>query len=380
MKHNFKIYDQMQLRDILSKIHVTDSYKLLRESLGSQHSHNRQSRHIESSQDASVKTDEITSDCLSKEGILILEDWDRMYLLKQIERYVTILEISHQPPFEERKSSKGVPVMILDKHICPNCYHLHLSALSLSTDYLYSPKVQAFLDALTQDERIHELKCMTHQEQGRFINSVAESVRRTLNSPVYRKTIQRRHHNYLRQFYSAMGFVDDLFHQHSRILVVRFDLAFRYDLDEIVGLDESKRYFTAFIEAIRGSRKFHDRYGYLAKLEYGHDKGFHFHVFMFFDGSKRRADSHIAEEAGKIWMRITEGRGIYFNCNRKKEQYKYLGIGQIHRGDTEKLGHLASSIGYLAKLDQFLLYKTRTRLRTFMRSGITTKGAVDAVA
>ncbi|WP_291525246.1 inovirus-type Gp2 protein [Acidithiobacillus sp.] len=378
MNHNFKIYDQMQLRDILSKIHVTDSYKFLRESLGSQHSHNRQSRLVKCSQESSSNPDEDNSDQLTQEDSFTLDDWDRMYLLEQIERYVTLLELSHQSPVEKTRNRRGDLEMHLDKHICPNCYHLHLSALFLTMDYLYSPKVQAFLDALTKDERIHELKCMTNQEQGRLINSVAESVRRILKSPAYRKTVQRRHHNYLRQFYSAMGFVDDLFRQHSRILVVRFDLAFRYDLGEMVGLDESKRYFTAFIEAIRGSRKFRDRYGYLAKLEYGHDKGFHFHIFMFFDGSKRRADSHIAEEAGKIWMRITEGRGIYFNCNRKKVHYKYLGIGQIHRRDTEKLGHLASAIGYLVKLDQFLLYKTRTRLRTFMRSGITTKETVDA--
>ena len=378
MSHNFKIYDQVQLIDILSKIHVTDNYKLLRESMVLQYSHSKQTRPAELSQESLANLDEKDSDCLTQENTFPLDDWDRMYLLEQIERYVTILEISHQSPFEEIRNRRGDLELHLNKHICPNCYHLHLSAPFLTKDYLYSPKVQAFLDALTQDEQIHELKCMTHQEQGRLINSVAESVRRILKSPAYRKTVQRRQHNYLRQFYSAMGFVDDLFHQHSRILVVRFDLAFRYDLGEMVGLDESKRYFTAFIEAIRGSRKFRNRYGYLAKLEYGHDKGFHFHIFMFFDGSKRRADSHIAEEAGKIWIRITEGQGIYFNCNRKKEQYIYLGIGQIHRGDTEKLGHLASSIGYLAKLDQFLLYKTRTRLRTFMRSGIATKRAVDA--
>lgn len=39
---------------------------------------------------------------------------------------------------------------------------------------------------------------MTYEEQGRLINSVAESVRRILKSPVYRKTVQRRQHNYLR--------------------------------------------------------------------------------------------------------------------------------------------------------------------------------------
>lgn len=101
MNHNFKIYDQMQLRDILSKIHITDSYKLIKESLGSQHSHNRQSRLVECSQESSSSPDEDNSDQLTQENTFPLDDWNRMYLLEQIERYVTLLELSHQSPVEK---------------------------------------------------------------------------------------------------------------------------------------------------------------------------------------------------------------------------------------------------------------------------------------
>ena len=92
MKHNFKIYDQVQLRDILSKIHVTDSYKLLRESLGLQYSHSKQTRPAKLPQESLSNIDEKDSDYLTQENTLPLDDWDRMYLLEQIERYVTMLD------------------------------------------------------------------------------------------------------------------------------------------------------------------------------------------------------------------------------------------------------------------------------------------------
>ena len=113
--------------------------------------------------------------------------------------------------------------------------------------------------------------------------------------------------------------------------------------------------------------------GYVWKLEYGADKAFHYHMIFFLDESKHHQDIRIAESIGEIWKdEITNGKGIYWNCNAKKKNYeksKRIATGKIKHDDhelRENLNHMAS---YLTKPDYFVKLTLSDGARTYQRGG-----------
>lgn len=160
-------------------------------------------------------------------------------------------------------------------------------------------------------------------------------------------------------------YVDSLFAEHkghARLIVLRIDLNYDkqfannmsvFDIrDDLNQLLKNKRHNFSVL----GSMK-----GYIAKLEYGVDKGFHWHTLFFFDGSERKGASHsyMAEAIGKYWNTvITKDRGAYWNVNNNADHYDRLarrGIGVINWDDAKLISNLKEFVvGYLCKMDQFI--------------------------
>lgn len=87
------------------------------------------------------------------------------------------------------------------------------------------------------------------------------------------------------------------------------------------------------------------------KLEYGLDKGYHFHIIVILNGDVARADGRITEMICNQWKyQITKGRGGACNCNLRL--YKRKGIGSIKHHQTEKIEILRTEVApYIAKAD-----------------------------
>jgi hypothetical protein len=112
---------------------------------------------------------------------------------------------------------------------------------------------------------------------------------------------------------------------------------------------------------------FKDIAGYIFKLEYGLSKGHHLHCMFFFDGSKVMKDKYIAQKIGELWVETTDHRGGFFNCNRIKESYKFLGIGMVNHYESEKRRNLGLALSYLFKAEQFLSYRYKKKARGFFK-------------
>ncbi len=166
-----------------------------------------------------------------------------------------------------------------------------------------------------------------------------------------------------KNYQSMTSYIDNLFLRHSRLLVVRIDLAYRKNID--VRFMNTNEVYEAYWQAtedrehlfrnMRSNRLFNHMVGYIWRLEYGNEKGFHYHFIFFYDGSAVQQDITIARMIGQYWENnITQYRGLAYNCNAHKEKYERCGIGMIDWKNFELIANLKLAAQYLAKPDEYI--------------------------
>lgn len=174
-----------------------------------------------------------------------------------------------------------------------------------------------------------------------------------------------------------MRYIDSLFEHHYQLLVVRVDLG--YHLGNIITCQadmatkywEAKHDFKHLLNNAKINSLFEHMVGYVWSFEYGPDKGFHYHLMLFFDGAKVRQDVTLGMMVGEYWnYPITGNRGLYYNCNARKNEYSQCGIGMIDCRDTKKRNNLKNAAAYLIKVDHYARMLTPDNGRVFGRGEI----------
>jgi len=96
--------------------------------------------------------------------------------------------------------------------------------------------------------------------------------------------------------------------------------------------------------------------GYVWRIEFTREAGYHMHVLFFFDGSQVQKHEHLAQEIGYYWQDvITEGRSYFENCNTKKSRYgDDWALGKIDHWDNVKRGNLRKTMKYFCKTNQLV--------------------------
>ena len=149
--------------------------------------------------------------------------------------------------------------------------------------------------------------------------------------------------------------IDQMFQLFSKVLVIRLDLSFQYDLAQTMNRDNAIWYLTKFRNNMRNNQLFNSMITYMAKLEYGLNKGWHFHVCFCFNGQQVQNDQYLAIQIGQYWCDIIVGQnlGLYFSCNSR--QYDESGIGMIDYRDIDKINIFKTIMAYLCKIDETTL-------------------------
>ncbi len=157
------------------------------------------------------------------------------------------------------------------------------------------------------------------------------------------------------------SYVDALLGICTRLVVLRIDFEYRKEFKDLITIQDAIADLNRFFNNQPHNSLFAEQLGYIVKLEYGVLKGLHFHLILFFDGSKRdgRKDVQLAQKIGEYWVEvITKGRGSYWNINANKKKYKQrgqLGIGVINSWETNLVENLKHRVvGYLCKSTQFV--------------------------
>jgi hypothetical protein len=193
-----------------------------------------------------------------------------------------------------------------------------------------------------------------------IFNKFIDNIRIEAESQEFKKSIKDYQQQSNDNYKSLMSYSNELFDKHPRLLVLRIDFHYRKDVDNryLTEIERNERYFKIkedlahLLRNTRSNKLFKHMLGYAWKLEYTPETGFHYHCFFFFNEKRVQWDVNKARKIGEYWVNITEGRGRYFSCNRKKKNYKFLGIGKIHRNDVKLREGLEMAIAYVTKTDE----------------------------
>ena len=146
------------------------------------------------------------------------------------------------------------------------------------------------------------------------------------------------------------GLINQLFNAYSKLLVVRVDFYLKSEYAEINTHEYMNQAFTRLRNNLRFNRLFEHYITYAAKLEYGQDRKWHYHVLFFFNGQKVKNDYLLAQAIGRYWTEtITRDLGDYYSANMNKNMYKWVGVGMIEHQDVDKRMALMMSADYLVK-------------------------------
>lgn len=244
------------------------------------------------------------------------------------------------------------------------------SALAVLKSYMSEyqqlhPTIQLFSTILKDSS----LTALPESDEG-AINSVLKRFREEAHSVAHKRRLRNFQRAASKNLAGALSYVDNLFEHHARLLVIRVDLSYQKDMvrNKTISADLVRLHRRRLFKRVQSLPFFKHCLGYIWKLEYGRYKGFHYHMCFFFDGSKVRGDVTLSRRIGESWKNeVTDGQGLYFNCNAIASTYNQSGIGDIHYTDQTKRAILQKAIGYIAKVDTAVRLSLPKGARTFGR-------------
>lgn len=296
--------------------------------------------------------------------------------LVRIEEFVSDVLSDKDPGFRIEQRGYGKP--LLRKLPLSKYYHsvIDLYNRGYRPDFEFSPYVDLFfcccavLELEKEGFTDPQDYSSSPKKQYELYNELLDLIRAEATKPDFKKKTRRGRENSLRNYRSASEYVDALFQYcDKRLLVLRIDFSYQQEVAKDVTVEEANEDMDHFLNNRRGnSTLFKGWVGYIRKLEWGPDKGLHFHLIIFFKGSMRYQDEYIAKIIGEYWKKITNGRGIYWNCNANKDKYWRLGVGMVRQDDVEKRKILLEDVlRYLIKPEQYLRAKKLGKGRAFVR-------------
>ena len=250
--------------------------------------------------------------------------------------------------------------------------------------HVFNPMLDRMILMLNERELVEKARSpgwrispAAEQEFVDSLNEFADAYREEVNGKDFKvvlKNYQRRSRKNEKQL---RGLIDNVFTAYPKVMVIRVDVAYKENHSSMHGYEKELT-----LAQVRDHRKkllkqINKKFGdslitYAWKLEYGLKKGYHHHFLFFLDGAKRRQDVVIGKIIGDTWANVaTEGLGIYYNCNGKKENYKELCVGIFGRGDIEMIRTLKDGVAtYMSKVDFFMKFDSTTQFRSFGKGAI----------
>lgn len=217
-------------------------------------------------------------------------------------------------------------------------------------------------------------------------NTTLERIRRIARSEQHRKQVKEWESTSNDNHRGAVGYIDYLFDEVcGNIMALRMEFGYRRESACRRDIFSIQRDLKRFMNSWWNNSLYDNRIGYLWKIEYGDEKGFHLHFALLFNGHEERNETALGEAIGRHWLKLTKGEGTFCNANaefRRKMKLRpqladRLGVGSIHFSDRKKVENLKQYVvGYLTKPDKYVRLEVPEEfgaIRIFGRGEIPTE-------
>lgn len=291
--------------------------------------------------------------------------------------------------FEIKTNERGRAIVTPKSKTETMKYFVYLKAFFMnhakSERCIFSPHVQAVIEALEAVGlepyffRFREpgtSEPSMGKTHGAIFNEVTSKVSEIVRSSAFKERVRVRARNAARNEAKGLAIEQKVFENKSRQLVLMLHFGFQEQHRSKITFDEIQKYRKKFFNNCRTNKLLRGIVDYIWKLEEGDESGLHLHVLIFYTADSCR-DVYIAQRIGEYWVKVTDGKGQYWNSNADKwfhEKYGHgVGTGEINWNDDAKRESLRKNIRYMTKADQFLKMKYGERSHLFGTSQVEEK-------
>lgn len=317
------------------------------------------------------------------------------HTLENIEYFVDDLLSDSEIPFVPNVSLKSTGVV---------CQTYHASALAqryfivlpdylnvvnlLSSDYEHSERINTFIHCCQSmgllgttldkfprwDDSKLSVPIFNGKNAAELFNTLVADIRHQWKISKMQVKVNARKNEATKRFNDYCNYVDAMFDSCAALLVLTIDLFYQKQYANTKSIFDITQNLNHLLENKRCNSLFCFMKGYIAKLEYSIEKGFHFHVLLFFDDSKRDKFSHIyfTKKIGEYWAKvITKGQGDYWSVNDHTQKYNPLGqwgIGSANwKQDKIRANLKQCVIEYFCMIEQFIRPKFGSKVKLLRR-------------
>jgi hypothetical protein len=204
-----------------------------------------------------------------------------------------------------------------------------------------------------------------------MLNKLAQDYRSAVSESAYKQQCRKYKRASVKNLKGVLNYIRYLQSRYTRLLVLRVDLSWASEYKSEITADTARKYRQRLFLNMKKNPLFRHVLGTVWKLEYGPQRKFHYHVLFFLNGKHAQQDVNIARAFGEYWKTtITEGKGIYYNCNAHKERYEKCGLGKVQRDDTAAQEGLLEAVKYMTKIDACARLVLPRNARTFGRGEV----------
>lgn len=328
-----------------------------------------------------------------KDGVLYMKT-DAIHGIDKLANFMGKVIYGKELFYTEYTTANGVQrrtVSSLGKHV----EHLHTYSQLYSKDYTFSPLLEFYFEQY----RVHRIKDYAtalwvddfESVSADLFNDFVTTLRIVAVAIKLKKKISDWESKFKQNEHRLKEFEKKLFERYARLMVIRVDCNYykafftQQEVKQMLDEEELQRerdqadYLTGkdismprklegriALEEVQKDRErlfarmkgktslFKHLVGYVWRIEFGKNAGYHLHLIFFFDGAHVRNHEHLAQEIGKYWRdQITEGRSYFENCNRKKSIYgSNWALGEINHWETGKREKLLNAMQYFSKTNQ----------------------------
>lgn len=193
---------------------------------------------------------------------------------------------------------------------------------------------------------------MQEEMPRQLMTRIFRLIRRICRSKKFRNWVHNSTRNAKERYLSCANLMIDLLKDDARLLILRIDLYFEGDAKVLSESEEAEQAYEKFLRTLREGRLVPGLLGYIAKREDGLERRIHYHILVAMDADLHQQAQHWTDYMGEFWVKQCVGAetlGCYFNCWKRRNEYKFNCIGVLHYTDSRMLMGLRDALEYMCK-------------------------------